>query len=69
MHILDDLSIKDQDYIDERVLDKYFPDRGQLTIDSLLGNEKSREEMIDEGYRMANKEIGYRIENLSMKKE
>ena len=69
MHILDDLSIKDQNYIDERLLDKYFPDRGQLTIDALLGNEKSREEMIDEGYRMANKEIGYRIENLSIKKE
>ena len=64
MHILDDLSIKNQDYIDERVLDKYFPDRSQLTIDALLGNEMSTEEMINEGYRMANKEIGYRIENL-----
>ncbi|MDV4151935.1 DUF488 domain-containing protein [Clostridium sp. AL.422] len=67
MHILDDLSIKDQDYIDERILDKYFPDRSQLTIDALLGNEKTTEEMINEGYRMANKEIGYRVENLSIK--
>lgn len=64
IHILDDLSIKNQEYIDERVLDKYFPDRSQLTIDALLGNEMSVEEMINEGYRLANREIGYRIENL-----
>lgn len=64
MHILDDLSIKNQDYIDERLLDKYFPDRNQLTIDALLGNEMTKEEMIKEGYRKANKEIGYRIENI-----
>ncbi len=69
MHILDDLSIKNQDYIDERVLDKYFPDRSQLTIDALLGNEMSIGEMINEGYRMANKEIGYRIENLPTNKK
>ena len=67
MHILDDLSIKDQNYIDERLLDKYFPDRYQITFDELLGNKKSTEEMIEEGYRMANREIGYRIENLPMK--
>lgn len=69
MHILDDLSIKAQDYIDERLLDKYFPDRSQLTIDALLGNEKSIEEMINEGYRKANKEIGCRVENLSINKK
>ena len=69
MHILDDLSIKNQDYIDERVLDKYFSDRSQLTIDALLGNEMSIGEMINEGYRMANKEIGYRIENLPTNKK
>lgn len=63
-HILDDLSIKNQEYIDERLLDKYFPDRFQVTLDTLLGKEKTREEMINEGYRLANKEIGYRIENL-----
>ena len=67
MHILDDLSIKDQNYIDERLLDKYFPDRNQITFDELLGNKKSTKEMIEEGYRMANREIGYRIENLPMK--
>ena len=34
-----------------------------------FGRIYNGEEMIDEGYRMANKEIGYRIENLSIKKE
>ncbi|MDZ4907112.1 hypothetical protein GNF64_15570, partial [Clostridium perfringens] len=69
MHILDDYSIKNQDYIDERVLDKYFPGRSQITIDALLGNEMSREEMVNEGYRIANKEIGYRIECLPLEKK
>ena len=35
-----------------------------IRIDDLIGNSLSREEMIEEGYRMANKEIGYRIEHL-----
>ena len=36
----------------------------QMTIDDLIGNSLNREEMIEEGYRLANKEIGYRIEHL-----
>ncbi len=49
-HILDDYSIASQDDIEQMLLDKYFKDRGQITIDSLIGNEKSEEEMIEEGY-------------------
>ena len=63
-HILDDYSIVSQEKIEEGLLDKYFSNRGQLTIDSLLGNEISEDEMVEEGYRLANKEIGYRIENI-----
>lgn len=63
-HILDDYSIASQEDIERNLLDKYFSNRGQLTIDSLLGNEMTEKEMIEEGYRLANKEIGYRIENL-----
>ncbi|MCX0395361.1 DUF488 domain-containing protein [Clostridium perfringens] len=63
-HILHDYSICDQREIENMLLDKYFKDRGQITIDSLIGNEKSEEEMIEEGYDLANKEIGYRMENL-----
>ena len=63
-HILDDYTIRDQRYIEERILDKYFENRHQITIDSLIGTSLSREEMIDEAYRMANKDIGYRIEHI-----
>ena len=63
-HILDDYSIASQEDIEQMLLDKYFSNREQMTIDDLIGNNLSREEMIEEGYRMANKEIGYRIEHL-----
>ncbi|MDZ4993278.1 DUF488 family protein [Clostridium perfringens] len=63
-HILHDYSICDQREIENMLLDKYFKDRDQLTIDSLMGSEKSTEEMIEEGYSLANKEIGYRMEKI-----
>ncbi|GAA0070558.1 DUF488 domain-containing protein [Clostridium sardiniense] len=66
-HILDDYSIASQEDIEQNLLDKYFKNREQITIDSLLGNGLTDEDMIKEGYRMANKEIGYRIENLESK--
>jgi len=64
-HILDDYSIASQDDIEQMLLDKYFSNRNQMTIDDLIGNSMTREEMIEEGYRLANKEIGYRIEHLN----
>ena len=64
-HILDDYSIASQDDIEQMLLDKYFSNRNQMTIDDLIGNSLTREEMIEEGYRLANKEIGYRIEHLN----
>lgn len=63
-HILDDYSIASQDDIEQMLLDKYFSNRNQMTIDDLIGNSLTREEMIEEGYKIANKEIGYRIEHL-----
>lgn len=63
-HVLDDYSTCSQEEIERRLLDKYFPDRAQITIDSLMGTEMDEEEMIKEAYRKANKEIGYRIENI-----
>lgn len=61
-HIMHEGCIKNQEQLEEKLLDKYFQDRNQLTIDSLLGSELSREEMIEKSYELANKEIGYRIE-------
>ena len=63
-HILDDYSIVTQDDIEEMLLNKYFSNRNQITIEDLTGNSLNNEEMINEGYKLANKEIGYRIENL-----
>ena len=63
-HILDDYSIASQEDIEQMLLDKYFSNRNQMTIDDLIGNSLTRKEKIQEGYRLANKEIGYRIEHL-----
>ena len=63
-HILDDSSIASQDDIEDMLLNKNFSNRNQITIDDLIGNSLSKEEMIKKAYRLANKEIGYRIENL-----
>ena len=53
-----------QDDIEEMLLNKYFSNRNQITIEDLTGNSLNNEEMINEGYKLANREIGYRIENL-----
>lgn len=63
-HILDYYSIVTQDDIEEMLLNKYFSNRNQITIEDLTGNSLNNEEMINEGYKLANREIGYRIENL-----
>ena len=63
-HILDDYSIVTQDDIEEMLLNKYFSNRNQITFEDLTGNSLNNEEMINEGYKLANREIGYRIENL-----
>lgn len=63
-HILDDYSVVSQNIIEEYLLEKYYSNRMQITLDSLLGNDMTTQDMIEESYRLANKEIGYRIENL-----
>lgn len=66
-HILDDYSTALQNDIEKSILEKYFEGRNQITIDSLLGKDKSEEDMIKDAYRLANKEIGCRIEHLDLK--
>lgn len=63
-HILDDYSLASQEDMERNLLDKYFSDRDQVTIDTILGTAPTEKELIEEGYRLANKEIGYRIEHL-----
>ena len=46
-HILDDYSIVTQDDIEEMLLNKYFSNRNQITIEDLTGNSLNNEEMIN----------------------
>lgn len=68
-HILDDYTLVNQSYIEDRLLDKYFKDRAQISIDNLLGTALSEKDMIREAYRLANREIGLRVENLNKQKD
>ncbi|HCQ5599920.1 DUF488 family protein [Clostridioides difficile] len=63
-YIMHEGNLAYQEDIEKSLLDKYFSDRKQLSIDNLLGSALTREEMIQEGYKLANKEIGYRTEKL-----
>lgn len=63
-YIMHEGNLASQEDIEESLLDKYFSDRKQLSIDNLLGSALTREEMIQEGYKLANKEIGYRTEKI-----
>lgn len=63
-HILDDYSLATQEDMEKHLLEKYYPNRSQITIDHLLGEGMSEEDMIRDAYRLANKEIGYRVEKL-----
>ena len=67
-HILHDYSIGNQEDIENSLLEKYYKAGYQLTLDCLNSNI-SEEDMINEGYRHANKEIGYRIEHIGEDRE
>ena len=67
-HILHEGTLASQEELEERILEKYFSTRNQLTIDALLGQEPTKEELIIESYRKSNREIGYRVEKLKDKK-
>ncbi|WP_238915945.1 DUF488 domain-containing protein [Clostridium sp. YIM B02555] len=63
-HILDDYTVATQKMIEENLLNKFFSNRNQITINNLLGVSLNEVEMVKQGYRLANKEIGYRVEHL-----
>ncbi len=59
-HILADETTCTQKNIDNRLLNKYFPNRNQLSI---FGSDNlSDEENLEIAYKMKNKEIGFRLE-------
>lgn len=57
-HILSDGNILTQQQLDEQLLQKYFPDRMQLSLFS-YEKEISEEEYLAEAYKKRNVEIGY----------
>lgn len=59
-HILFDGSLMDQKELDNRLLDKYFPNRNQLTIFD-YDKPQDEEEFLKQAYIMRNKEIGYHL--------
>ncbi len=59
-HILFDGSLMDQKELDNRLLDKYFPNRNQLTIFD-YDKPQDEEELLKQAYIMRNKEIGYHL--------
>jgi uncharacterized protein (DUF488 family) len=60
-HILSNGNIQTQRVLDKRLLEKYFPDRGQLSLFS-YDNEISDDEYIRQAYRKRNREIGYHLQ-------
>ena len=59
-NILSDGNFESQEQIEKRLLDKYFPNRKQL---SLIDKDLSLDEMINESYKKRNKDIGYKIDS------
>ena len=59
-HIMADNTIQTQEDLDLRLLNKYFPDRGQLNLFS--PEIQTEAEYLEMAYQKRNKEIGYSIE-------
>ena len=59
-HILEDGTYINQNSVEQILLNKYFPNRNQLSLFDGL----SIQEMIEQSYRRCNLEIGYRLESI-----
>lgn len=63
-HILDDYTLASQDEMEERLLEKYYSKRNQITFETFMGTEPAKEDMIKKCYKQSNKEIGCRVERI-----
>jgi uncharacterized protein (DUF488 family) len=59
-NILENGKIQTQEDLEKRLLDMYFPDRMQLTLFD-VEERKSDSELIEQAYRLRNKDMGYSI--------
>ena len=60
-HIMEDGNLQKQNTLNERLLNKYFPERNQINFWDFLNNDETPD-YLGEAYRLRNKEIGYRLE-------
>jgi hypothetical protein len=60
IHLMPDNQTKTQKQIEQELLNKYFPNRGKMTLFST--SVMSDEECLVEAYKIQNKKIGYRLE-------
>lgn len=61
-HILADGKVQSQSMLNERLLNKYYPDRNQMTFFDYIDNEKDID-YLSMAYQLRNKEIGYHLES------
>lgn len=58
-HILATEGLCEQSEIDERLIEKYFPNRSQISL--FNENNLTKEELVEKAYRLKNEEIGFRV--------
>lgn len=61
-HILENGHVQTQKKLNDRLLQIYYPDRGQLSLFD-FNNPKNEFEYLQEAYKLRNKEIGYQIKD------
>lgn len=59
-HILHDFTDISQEDLNKQLLNRYFPDRGQISM--FEADNRSDPEYLEEAYRKRNREIGYRMD-------
>lgn len=59
-HILATEDLCEQHQIDRRLLEKYYPNRNQISLFS--ENNLTNEELIEKAYQLRNEEIGFKME-------
>lgn len=60
LHIHADKSKESQEELEQRLLDLYFDNRNQMNLFQRISSD---DELIQESYRLRNKEIGYKLDN------
>ena len=61
-HVLADGDLQHQNKLNERLLNKYFPERDQIEFFDYL-NKTETTDYLSRAYQLRNKEIGYHLEN------